>query len=232
MALRLTEAPSKTLYIFDFDDTLAETHSRVWVNNPSKGKFALTPAQYAVYDAAPDDQFDFHEFSQLIKPTQLPKYVQRLRSAVKAGQPVSIVTARGSSVPVAQFLQQLGITKGVKIAAVGSSDPTKKTDYIEKKLNKGGYTDVVMYDDSPKNIDAFKQTAKKYPHIFFHGHEVPKKSEPDTTSDAVRRGLDATIKNPETGNDILVKTALGYDKNHPARQAAMKFLRQQRKSTG
>jgi FMN phosphatase YigB (HAD superfamily) len=228
--IKLTEAPSKTLYIFDFDDTLAETHSRVWVNNSAKGKFALTPAQYAVYNPTPDDEFDFHEFSQLINPIQLPKYVQRLRSAVKSNQAVAIVTARGSSEPIAQFLKQVGIRKGVKIAAVGSSDPAKKTDYIEKKLAQGGYTDVVMYDDSPKNIRAFQDLAKKHSNIYFHGHEVPKKIKSDTTDDAVRKGLDATIKNPQTGNDILVKTALGYEKNHPARQAAIKFLHQQRKS--
>jgi hypothetical protein len=41
--------------------------------------------------------------------------------------------------------------------------------------------------------------------------------------------LNQKIKNPETGNDILVKTALSYDKDHPARQAAMKLLRQRKK---
>jgi hydroxymethylpyrimidine pyrophosphatase-like HAD family hydrolase len=225
----ILELKSKTLYIFDFDDTLAETHSRVWVNNPTKGKFPLTPAEYAVYNPAPDDSFDYGEFEQLINPVQLPKYVQRLKSAIKQGAPVSIVTARGSSTPVAQFLKQIGVTRGVKIAAVGSSDPAKKTDYIEKKI-KSGVGNVVMYDDSPKNIQAFQGLAKKYPNIYFHGHEVPKKAEPDTTSSAVRQGLNATIKNPETNNDILVKTALGYDKNHPARKTAIKYLHQQRKS--
>lgn len=38
--------------------------------------------------------------------------------------------------------------------------------------------------------------------------------------------LDQKIKNPETGNDILVKTALGYDKTHVAHRAALKFLQQ------
>jgi hypothetical protein len=37
--------------------------------------------------------------------------------------------------------------------------------------------------------------------------------------------LNQTIKNPQTGNDILIKTALKYDKDHPARQLAMKVLR-------
>jgi hypothetical protein len=38
--------------------------------------------------------------------------------------------------------------------------------------------------------------------------------------------LSQTVKNPETGQDITVKTALGYDKNHPARKAASKIYAQ------
>jgi beta-phosphoglucomutase-like phosphatase (HAD superfamily) len=235
MALRLEtfgdpKGKSKSLFIFDFDDTLAETHSKVWVNNPTKGRYAITPAQYAVYNPEPGDEFDFYEFTQLIEPVELPKYVQRLRSAIKAGQAVSIVTARGSSAPVAQFLQQIGINKGVKIAAIGSSDPQAKMQYIDKKLKTGGFTDVIMYDDSPKNINAFKDFAKKHPNVYFHGHEVPAKPKPDPKQD-IRNNLGDTIKNPETGNDILVKTALGYEKSHPVYQLAMKYLRQQRKTS-
>lgn len=37
--------------------------------------------------------------------------------------------------------------------------------------------------------------------------------------------LNKTVKNPETGNDILVKTALKYDDKHPAKLAAMKMLK-------
>lgn len=36
--------------------------------------------------------------------------------------------------------------------------------------------------------------------------------------------LNQKIRNPETGNNILIKTALQYDKSHPARQMAMKVL--------
>jgi poly(A) polymerase len=36
--------------------------------------------------------------------------------------------------------------------------------------------------------------------------------------------MNQKIKNPETGNEILIKTALGYEKNHPAYIAAMRFL--------
>lgn len=35
------------------------------------------------------------------------------------------------------------------------------------------------------------------------------------------------IQNPQTGNDILIKTALSYSQDHPAHQKAVKMLRQQ-----
>lgn len=38
--------------------------------------------------------------------------------------------------------------------------------------------------------------------------------------------LAQTVKNPDTGTDISVKTALGYDKNHPARKAADRIYAQ------
>lgn len=47
--------------------------------------------------------------------------------------------------------------------------------------------------------------------------------EEDAERDAM---LAQTVKNPDTGQDITVKTALGYDKNHPARKAAAKVYAQ------
>lgn len=222
---------NKTFFIFDFDDTLAKTNSRVHINNPKTGKKIITPAEYATYKPQPGDTFDYSEFDQLIDPQELPMYVKRLKSALKTGADVSIVTARGSEKPVAQFLQQIGITSGVKIAPVGSSDPTKKTDYIEKKLQSGKYNNVIMYDDALKNVTAFKGLSKKYPNILFHGHHVPAHN-PKVGKNRQTHGhemdgvLNKKIKNPDTKNDILVKTALGYDKDHPARKMAVQMVRQ------
>ena len=215
----------KYLFIFDFDDTLVKTNSKVIVHNKNN-TFYLTPAEFAIYQPAPDDDIDYSEFDRLIKPRKLPRYVQRLKSAIKSDNDVSIVTARGSERPIAQFLKQVGITKGVKIVPVNSGDPTKKTDYIEKKIRNGHYTDIIMYDDSSKNIEAFHQLEKKYPNIRFHGHQVPTNdSERDFPKRDIRSFLSSRIKNPETGNDILVKTALKYDRTHPARILATKKLK-------
>lgn len=221
------EPRQKKLFIFDFDDTLAKTNSRVKVINPKKGEFMLTPAQYAIYKPDPEDQFDYSEFDELIEPEELPTYVRRLKSAINTGQDVSIVTARGSERPVALFLKNVGITHGVKIVPVGSSNPHKKIEYIEKKLANNNYSDVIMYDDAPKNIEAFGTLQKKYSNIRFHGHQVPHHHKPSKKPDQIdiNKVLNMRIKNPETNNKILVKTALKYDKAHPARRTATQLVK-------
>lgn len=47
----------------------------------------------------------------------------------------------------------------------------------------------------------------------------------EATANLSVRDMLKKIKNPETGNDITVQSALKYDKTHPARQLAMKVLR-------
>jgi hypothetical protein len=85
-----------------------------------------------------------------------------------------------------------------------------------------------MYDDAPKNIETFKSLQKKYPNILFHGHHVPHHHDTKAKSkdrSGIDKVLNSKIKNPETDNDILVKTALRYDKNHPARRVATQMVK-------
>ena len=51
------------------------------------------------------------------------------------------------------------------------------------------------------------------------------KNQPETDKrQVIKNLLNNTVKNPETGNDILVRTALNYDKSHPAYKAARKLI--------
>jgi nicotinamide mononucleotide adenylyltransferase len=61
---------------------------------------------------------------------------------------------------------------------------------------------------------------------------VPKK-QPDNNEDEIDKkysgmNLDKKVRNPETGNDILIRTALKYPENHPARKAAELELQKQK----
>ena len=48
----------KTLFIFDFDDTLALTNSHVIVNDSLR----LSSRDFAKYRSKPEDKLDFSEF--------------------------------------------------------------------------------------------------------------------------------------------------------------------------
>lgn len=229
----------KTLFVSDFDDTLAQTEANVYVTRNGKRQ-KLTPAEFAVFTAEPGDQFDFTEFDKLINPKPIERFVKLLKLA-QAGKAdkVVVLTARGHTLPVAQFLRMQGIKSGVAIAALGDANPQKKADYIDKNIRQDGYTRVAFIDDSPKNVAAVTALRKAHPNVKILVHQAkehpsepekeitPKKSSTPQSSEKksnLKQFLRRTIKNPETGNNILIQTALRMDPNHPAKIAASRLL--------
>lgn len=165
---------SKTLFVSDFDDTLAKTDARVFVTNNGEQR-TLTPGEFATYQARPGDQFDFSEFEQLKNPQPIKRFVNLLKKAIGRADKVAILTARGHTRPVAQFLKMQGITSGVAIAALGDNDPEKKAQYIEKHI-ADGFDKIAFIDDSPKNIEAATRVKERHPKVKLLVHQV--KEEP------------------------------------------------------
>lgn len=176
-------AKGKTLFVSDFDDTLAQTDAMITVTNNGKQR-QMDPAEFAIYEPQEGDQFDFSEFEQLINPRPIERFVKLLKNAIGRADKIAVLTARGHTRPVAQFLKMHGIESGVSIAAIGSGDPEKKASYIRKHI-QAGFDRVAFIDDSPKNIDAVKRLRAEFPQakILAHQakeHEAPIKSdEPD-----------------------------------------------------
>ena len=56
----------KTLYVTDFDDTLAKTDANVHVTSGDGKTRTISPEEYAVYDPQPDDKFDFSEMGNFL----------------------------------------------------------------------------------------------------------------------------------------------------------------------
>ena len=161
----LSEQESRKLRIFDFDDTLVKSNSRVKVTNKKGESRWLTAGEYAVYTKKPGDVLDYSEFEKLVQPKEIKAVTKILRNFYNAigGRTLTVLTARGVSKPLQDFLSSIGI-KRIEIVAVDSSDPQKKADWIEGKI-KMGYNDIFFMDDSPKNVEAVKQLQKKYPHL-------------------------------------------------------------------
>lgn len=241
----------KTLYVTDFDDTLVKTDANVYLTAVDGKQRTLSPEEYAVYDIQPGDTFDFSEFEDLKNPKPITRFTDLLKKVVtdKKADKVAVLTARGHTRPIAKFLQSLGITTGVSIAALGDSNPQRKANYIEKHI-KSGYDRVAFVDDSPKNIAAVDALRDKYPETKLLTHKVDPHNEPvattphapDDTSPQTKKPntqkssqrvtkadlekvYRSKITNPKTGKQVLVLTAL-KNKNHPMHKQAMGMVAQ------
>jgi hypothetical protein len=147
------------LRVFDFDDTLVKTHSRVHVKKANGDELWLTPAEYAIYDKEPGDEFDYSDFSNVINPEAIhwtQNILQKVISKRGPGAAV-ILTARGISAAPAirDYLKDIGIND-IEIITLGNSDPQLKADWIYEKAQSGEYSEIEFFDDSYKNIKAVK----------------------------------------------------------------------------
>jgi len=220
----------KKLRVFDFDDTLVKTNSFIYVTDKDGKKSKLSPGQYAVYKERPGDVFDYTDFQKVTEPKLIKGYVELLRRMVNSGgsREVFILTARSAEKPVSKFIKDLGI-KGVTVVALGDANPEKKADWIEDKV-KAGFDDVYFIDDSPKNVEAVRKRLKNYPNVKQKIQQVKPKEEMESqstklTSMLPKADLTKTIKNPDTGRDIKLKSALQYDKDSKVFKAAEKMIK-------
>ena len=108
-------APKKGISIFDFDDTLATTKSKIIVNMPDGKVKKITPAEFAKQHSNLEQQgatFDFSEFNKVIdgKPALASK---KLEKAIKkfGNKDVYVLTARPqqSAQAIYEFLKGIGL---------------------------------------------------------------------------------------------------------------------------
>ena len=154
----------KKLRVFDFDDTLVKSNSKVYVTNKGKRK-TLTPGEFAIYKQKSGDEFDFSDFDKVIEPKQIKSMFKVFRNIYKASgsRRLTILTARAAYKPVRKFLKDVGFND-VYVVALGDSNPQKKADWIQSQIQKG-YDDILFLDDSPKNVKVVKKLKQKYPNI-------------------------------------------------------------------
>ena len=148
------------LFIFDFDDTLAITDSRVKVimRNTNK-EILMTSREFAHYPFNPNTMdIDFGDFARA-EGTLIKDTIEMMQQAMMDGADVHIVTARALGEPVTKFLEsQVGISPPV-VATAGSAG---KVPWLENKLKTGDYDRVVVFEDCEKNIRALKDTVELF----------------------------------------------------------------------
>jgi hypothetical protein len=233
----------KKLRVFDFDDTLVKTNSHIYITHKDGKKSTLTPGEYAVYEPNETDVFDFSDFQKVSQPQEIKGITKLLKKIVSSEgeRKIVILTARSAYKPVKDYLNDIGLS-GIYVVALGDGNPEKKAEWIEDKIKKG-YNDVFFIDDSHKNVSAVGKLKQKYPNIKMRvqqvKHEIPKTpkqissgSKENKNKDVTKLSslipkniLDKKVKNPDTGREIKIKSALGYDTKSKAYQAAQRFLK-------
>ena len=153
----------EVLTIFDFDDTLIRAHDlRVRIVHADGTASELPSDEYATYDEKPGDVIDFSDFDRYPHGAEpIEKSFDEITRAISDGHDVVVLTARKSSGPVRQFLEDHGIS-GMDVVGVGSSDPLAKARYVIQRIKNDDFDLVQVYEDNIRNIRAIKKVVDEH----------------------------------------------------------------------
>jgi len=168
----LLEGTQKNLVVFDFDDTLMKTDSKVYITHGDGSTETANAKEWNKYAKKPGDKFNFDEFftvDYLINPVEIPKQMGLLKSHIKFGDAVWILTNRENTNPIKKYFDGKGLNVGVY--GTGTPKPEGKLKWFESKIREG-YINITFYDDSKKNIDAVRMLKNKYNDIRLRLHLV------------------------------------------------------------
>ena len=157
---RNLNAPKKGISIFDFDDTLATSKSKVIVEMPNGTTKEITPAEFAKQHSNLEQQgasFDFSQFNKVIdgKPGPL---VAKIKKAIDkfGNKDVFVLTARpqASATSIKAFLDGIGVNIPLEnITGLEDGTPQAKANWVIGKAGEG-YNDFYFTDDVYKNVKA------------------------------------------------------------------------------
>lgn len=176
----------KHITVFDIDDTIVITNSKIKVSNPSTGFSAeLTPQEFNSFERRDGDIMDFSDFKNL-EILKAGKIIERvfniLKRTILKGDPVAIITARDDAKLIHNFLSHHGVKiKLSNIYAVndpalkfsGSIAQRKRAAFVE--LIKRGYNKFTFFDDDKENIKIAKNIVYDYPNIKMDATHINKR---------------------------------------------------------
>ena len=188
--MRFNEIKTKKLVIFDIDDTLVRTDTKVNVVKDGKVIDKLSSHDFTHYKLKPGEEFDFgafrdaKEFFEKARP--IPPMINRLKHDINTGNKVIMVTARADFNDKDTFLNtfkrfDINMDK-VHVYRAGNIEariPTenKKKIIIKKVLDSDNYTKAIMYDDAQPNLDLFLSLKEEHPDTKFYAWYVNPKGE-------------------------------------------------------
>jgi GNAT superfamily N-acetyltransferase len=186
--MRASEFTNTKLVIFDIDDTLVNTDTKVGVVRDGRVVKRLNSHDFTHYKLQPGESFDFgafrdaQEFFQNARP--IAPMISQLKRDIATGNKVIMVTARAEFDDRDVFLntfRKYGVEiDKVHVYLAGNIElkvPTeeKKKMIIRDVMGKDHYDKVIMYDDAEPNLHAFMSLASEYPWSKFYAWHVDPK---------------------------------------------------------
>jgi len=183
--MRASEFSNSKLVIFDIDDTLVNTDTRVNVVRDGEVIKQLNSHDFTHYKLGPGEEFDFGAFKDarefFTKAKPIPGMIRQLKHDIDTGNKVIMLTARSDFNDRDIFLdtfRRFGIEMD-RVHVYRAGNLTIKAATEEKKkimlrhlLGKTHYDKIIMYDDSVPNLNAFISLKQEYPWSKFYAWHV------------------------------------------------------------
>jgi len=172
-----------SLSIFDIDDTLFSTTTKVHVVKDGKRVHSLSPAEFNVYSLKNGEEFDFGEFrssavfAKTAKPVEMVfKTAKKMLAKFKSfsQKKIIIITARADLDDKKLFLStfkkygfDINRVHVHRAGNLGIPGPQAKAKITADYLSKNKYSIVRMFDDAVGNLKAFLNLKQQFPDVNF-----------------------------------------------------------------
>jgi FMN phosphatase YigB (HAD superfamily) len=201
--MKANEISPKKLVVFDIDDTLVHTQTKVHVVKDGEIINSLNSHDFTHYKLKPGESFDFEDFRNarefFEKSKPIIPMMQQLRQDIATGNKVVMVTARADFDDKELFLDTFR-KYGIDMSKVhvyragnskeGSTEDRKKS-IIKRLLDQDNYSKAIMYDDAKPNLHTFIELKKDHPRTRFYAWHVSLEGK---ASEYMREGLVAERK--------------------------------------
>jgi GNAT superfamily N-acetyltransferase len=183
--MRAQELGTGKLVIFDIDDTLVNTDTRVNVVQDGKIIKQLNSHDFTHYKLQPGETFDFGAFKDarefFTKAKPIPGMIKQLKHDIATGNRVIMLTARSDFNDRDVFLDtfrrfgidmdRVHVYRAGNLAIKAATEEKKKI-ILKHLLGKEHFDKLIMYDDSVPNLNAFLSLKQDYPYSKFYAWHV------------------------------------------------------------
>jgi len=188
--MRAQELGSGKLVIFDIDDTLVNTDTRVNVVKDGKIIKSLDSHEFTHHKLKPGEEFDFGAFRDarefFTKARPIPGMIRQLKQDIATGNRVIMLTARSDFNDRDIFLDtfrrfgidmdRVHVYRAGNLAIKAATEEKKKI-ILRHLLGKEHFDKLIMYDDSVPNLDAFLSLKQEYPWSKFYAWHVDRQGQ-------------------------------------------------------